>query len=205
MEIPVLSNLLQCSISLLMTIIFFYITNQNFPYCNLCPTLSPIWTYKNQFSSSFSVSHCMQERCQWFLSLTCPSGLKPLPWPQSSHVRWPLLSLRVSCGCSKPGQAIPEPEEPSRGEQCFPWSCCSVCTAAAVPCHPARAPCASTGTQNSSAELLLSHLVPSLSLSCSCSSKIPSQPLLSTLESLKSALWAQVRFLKKAAGKRYSP
>lgn len=96
---------------------------------------------------------------------------------------------------------------PGRGEQQFPWSC-SLCVLvqlsfAAVQGLPADS--SSTGTQNSSAELLLRRSVPSPSLSCSCSSEIPSQSLLSTITShWNRCCGVQVSFLKKAAGKNTS-
>lgn len=107
------------------------------------------------FSASFSVSHFSQgkmpivpqpplSRADW----SHFHGLGVLQSPHRGVASAALAGFRIS-GSSWVFQAYGTrysrsrgaSRVPSRGEQWFPWSCCSVCTGAVVLCPCARAPC----------------------------------------------------------------
>lgn len=147
------------------------------------------WTYTKNLAPASLYPTSGRERCPSFLRQPRATSMA-LVCSSSLNVRWPLLPWLGSgslalCGCSKPGVAIPEPEEPhvchERGAVIsLELLLCVLVQLSFAPVQGLPAASSSTGTQNCSAELLLSHSVPSLSLSCSCRSKIPSQSLPST-------------------------
>lgn len=191
MEIPV--SWATCSVLNQFTSeLFFHITNQNFPYCDLCPVI-PHGPIKKSLAP-FSVSLFRQGKMP-IVPQAAWSHFHGLGVPQSP----PSLCGGLCCPgwvvdlCLLTG--VPSLDTLFQNQRSLTCarqrgavvSCVSFVTLQGLPAA-SRSP----GTQNSSAELL-----PSLSISCcSCSSKIPSQSLLSTLAShwnqhcgCRSAFW----------------
>lgn len=191
---------------------FFLYNQSKFPLLHPLSYLFPHGPIKNGLASASLYPTSGRGKWQLFLSLPCPRLTETISAAlvcSSLITWWPLLPWLGSGslappGCSKLGPAIPEQEEPhecqAEGSSGFPGAAalCVLLQLSFAPVQGLPAASSSTGTQNSCAELLLGCSVPSVSLSCSCPSEIPSQSLLSTLASV------QVRFLIKAAGKRYS-